>query len=286
MHGMNSAQECSRIAGLVEALARESLAGSADSSMAWLQALGHRLLGEATGTTMNWSAWRELGSNPYLPMRDELGHHRPVYRLLLLHGGLRVMMTSPSLAEPRPLILPPAHENPSADLQLWGCLLQLEQSAIKALPTAATDAALAQIDELLTRPGEGGSLHRMNADESLDGWTWRELVGLHALAHVCVLAPSPMRLNRLQEVASYHLDNTQPDNTTNQPWGLPGFVLGGAVTLAEQQLHDVLAHATTLASRRPPLLTGLLLADAARLLQRSPKDGSEHTVLKSTDPRS
>ncbi len=107
----------------------------------------------------------------------------------------------------------------------------------------------------------------MSSDESLDGWTFRELIGLHALAHLCRLHPSPHWQHRLGEIVAYHLENTQPDNTTNQPWGLPAFVLGNAVSLAEQQLHDVRTHAGSLPHHRPPLFTGLLLADAALLFR-------------------
>ncbi|NJL31739.1 MAG: hypothetical protein HC898_08960 [Phycisphaerales bacterium] len=275
---MNPAQQCNRIAGLAAELALKSLLPENDSPATgspgsprplqlWQSALGRLLLSKDAHTNCDWARWLELWQNPAMKVTDELGHSRPVYRDLLLHVGLMVMQQIPVPLRPSMNNPPIPPSTVPEHLQWWQWLLQLESAKLNHDPLMPVASILAQLDAVLAQPGEDGSLHPMHPDKSLDGWTWRELLGLHALAHVYTLHPSAHRLDRLREAVAFHMDNTQPDNTTNQPWALPAFVIAGAVTLAEQQLHDVMAHASTLPGNRPPVITGLLLADSARLLQ-------------------
>ncbi len=280
---MINPDEFSRWAELSADLARESLTSLPSSNRPWFVALGLSLLDPPSADhDIDWSPWCQLWLNPDIRVDDEQGHSRPAYRPLLLHLGLRVLLHRDMNILPhaqRDAIITTLHHQPAnpvatgndttPDLQLWSALLQWEQAALLHDDQQHATEAQTWVDSVLSNPGDAGSLHPMSADESLDAWTFRELIGLHALSHLDQLHPAHHWHQRLCEIAAYHLENTQPDNTTNQPWGLPAFVLGNAPSLAEQQLHDVRAHAASLPHHRPPLFTGLLLADAAYLLSNS-----------------
>jgi hypothetical protein len=160
-----------------------------------------------------------------------------------------------------------------AAMALWRSLCQYDaapfcsDSLVTALPAA--------VDVVLRAPGPGGSLHPMAADQSLDAWTYQELTGLHALTHLALRQRNLPWLSRVQETAIYHLENTQPDHTTNQPWGLPAFLLWEKTAMfGQQQIHDATAHGLGAADGREKggevdVVTGPLLADAAWLLART-----------------
>src|SRR5690606_33037121 len=98
-------------------------------------------------------------------------------------------------------------------------------------------------------------------NESPDTWTYRELTGLHALANLALLRRNTAWARRVKEIAGYHLEHTQPDFTTYEPWALFAFGWTPATSdFAQQQLHDVQTH---LASGGVDLTAAaLLLADA------------------------
>lgn len=117
--------------------------------------------------------------------------------------------------------------------------------------------------------GGRGPLHEQSLDDALDGWTFRELVGLHAAVHLALLAESPAAwLERVASVCDYHQQHTQPDYTTYQPWGIAAFAMRSETAwFAEQQLHD----ATTqvhVEGGGAGLVPALLLVDAADQLDR------------------
>jgi hypothetical protein len=65
--------------------------------------------------------------------------------------------------------------------------------------------------------------------------------------------------------ARWHLDNTQPDNATNRPWGLHVFLLEGSAegrVYAETLLHN----ATAIRAQVTPV-SAWILADAAAELR-------------------
>lgn len=160
---------------------------------------------------------------------------------------------------------PPADQVALVLWQAW-CLAQYGQVLQRDVDLEIADGVVHQI---ASRPGARGSLHALHPDESLDAWTYRELAGVHALANLAVLRRNRGWARRVQEVARYHLEHTQPDYVTTQPWGLFAFVWSdGAEPLADQQLHDVTSMPATAGGERSKAaaLTGLLLADAADAL--------------------
>ncbi len=119
-----------------------------------------------------------------------------------------------------------------------------------------------------------GPLHPLDGDTSPDEWTFAEMSALHGLFNASLAVGHEAGLARAGEAARYHLQHTQPDYTTYQPWALAAFLyFPDTVGFAEQQLHDVETHLYT---EGPPgaLVPGLLLADAVATLR---------TVLRQND---
>lgn len=105
---------------------------------------------------------------------------------------------------------------------------------------------------------------------AIEVWAECELAAIHAGHRVCRLrgpaASAPLRA-RLATALRWHLEHTQPDNSTNRPWAIHAFLLaddgsGEAALYAETLLGNMLAtHA------RDEALSQWILADAARELR-------------------
>ena len=147
---------------------------------------------------------------------------------------------------------------------LWQSLCLLDQADL-AKRDADAELVDAVVHAIIEQPGPGGSLHPRDegsAGESLDAWTYRELAGLHALTSLALARRSAVWAERVRQITAYHLENTQPDNTTTEPWGVAGFLWSvHARSFGEQQLHDVQAGQGAMTP-----VTAMLLADAANTL--------------------
>lgn len=187
-------------------------------------------------------------------LTDGRGHQRPVYRHLAAYLHHRVTG-----------VCVPVDTRPTQDvsLQLWSCWHRLASGRSGPEPVHRLVEAHA------------GSLHPQSPDETPDHWTYRELVGLHALQALIewsgndpeAQAPAAWTQRR-DEVTAYHQHHTQPDYTTYQPWALAAFLSNpNTVHFAEQQLHDAQTH---LAVEGGPgaVLPALLLADAYASITR------------------
>jgi len=126
--------------------------------------------------------------------------------------------------------------------------------------------------------GASGALLKPDAYLAIEVWAECELAAVHALFRVVrerrSSAGSAALIadldRRLAEAVRWHLEHTQPDNSTNRPWALHAFLLaddgsGDAALYAETLLHNALA---TDARREP--LSRWILADAARELRLAP----------------
>lgn len=208
---------------------------------------------------------REHAIGP-IKFADTFGFSRPAYYPLLVHLHLAALPEAGDLAEQVAAQADGVAGVPDASLRLWWALCldeageQLQQDAIRR-HAAGVVAAVADA------PGDAGSLHRREGlDDLLDAWTFRELVGLHALAWMAIRTGNATWARRAAEIAVAHQAVTQPDYTTYQPWGVFAFLFTPETTLfADQQLHDT---ATNLHVERggAGLVPGLLLADAAAAL--------------------
>jgi hypothetical protein len=117
--------------------------------------------------------------------------------------------------------------------------------------------------------GRSGSILAPDAYLAIEVWAECELAALHAL-HRLARQPGQDRaalVRRAREAALWHLEHTQPDNSTNRPWALHVFLLlgddGGEGGLyAETLLHNMAA-----SDARSEPLSRWILADAARELR-------------------
>ncbi|MCC5830841.1 MAG: hypothetical protein JJU36_15450 [Phycisphaeraceae bacterium] len=125
-------------------------------------------------------------------------------------------------------------------------------------------------------PGSGTSdpapLRLLGDDESLDGWTYAELVGLHALAAIESSARRKEIGRIVDRAVAFHVANTQPDNTTCQPWAIHAFASRPEGCLfAEQQLHDAMLQFGSSGQEtgsEGPWVPALILVDAWLSLSR------------------
>lgn len=218
-------------------------------------------------------------------LTDPAGHRRPIYLPLAFH--LLLCAWQRHVQEPLPAgarevancmkaRLTQCDEakddvgiaEAGIDLQLWECLC-LYQLSMMTADEPLWKKVVAQVRGLLEKPGEYGALHVHDPADSLDAWTYRELVGLHALFHLAVLMEDEAIKRRCGEIAQYHLDNTQPDNTTNQPWGVAAFLSdANTASMGIQQMHDATAQGSSSQSQNVGLVAAMLLADAAAVLAK------------------
>lgn len=255
-----------------------------DPSLHEALARGLQSLAAAAGPDAPWAGLDGATGDPVL--RDPAGHSRKIYYPLIVHLHLAAALErQDSLAPERlaacraaaPEATAPARRLhayaqapapvPLTALTLWQALCLLDAAALlrDESPLGAIDAA---VDHLVARPGPEGSLHPRDAEESLDAWTYRELSGLHALANLALARQNPAWSRRVEAIAMHHLENTQPDHTTSQPWGVFAFLWSPRTrVVAEQQIHDATAQGTLEGPGLGPL-PAMLLADAAACLAR------------------
>jgi hypothetical protein len=220
---------------------------------------------------------------------DAQDHQRDVYYPLAVHlllaafrrcyeslpgeGWNACEQSAATLVQPLRAIEPWADTPPPPDrvaFALW-CALGLSQQGQLAGRDVDVDLADAVVQQVLGPADLDAPLHPRRPDESLDAWTWRELTGLHAVANLALLRRNQAWAGRVEQVALYHQENTQPDNVTAHPWALFAFLWSPHTRpQAEQQLHDVSTALAASTSWRPAgersVLAGLLLADAAASL--------------------
>ncbi|MEM1109796.1 MAG: hypothetical protein AAGH99_14010 [Planctomycetota bacterium] len=226
----------------VDASAHRPKPGEVRVSLTGLLPAARRLLGEAV----------ELPEPPPVEsvevFTDGRGQSRPVYRSLAAYLYCRAGGPVFSF-----------NENVGQDVsrRLWSAWHEFARGG---------DAA-EEVDRIVEANGD--CLHPQAFDETPDHWTYRELVGIHALQSLIELTGSrddlsdrPGWRQRLAEITRYHQFHTQPDYTTYQPWGLAAFLSNPeTVMFGEQQLHDTQSH-LQIEGGVGALLPALLLADA------------------------
>jgi len=273
----------------VDASAFRPRAGESRVSMLVARPAARRLLGEPDAADLA-DTLAALASLPEgARLVDGAGHRREIYRPLVAHLLLSAWALHRDEAggaeRYRPavdaLLLPIAAEH-EADAALpwgggdgdhagriagalWRALVTLQHALLLGEVDPGL-SALGVIRRIADTPGPGGALHAQTPDDTPDAWVYRELTGLHALYLAALVTRDAGWAVRYRQVAAYHVEHTQPDYTTYQPWALAAFAEDATTAgFAEQQLHDVQTH---LAVEGPggALLPGLLLADAAASL--------------------
>ena len=228
------------------------------------------------------------GVPPQVAVVDSLGHHRPVYRPLLVYGWLQAFRLWFE-------VLPRAEfVRWDEALRAWCDLLEAELGAARVAESgtpasrgdvvteaAWTALALFSAGRLFVRDAwtdlASDTLGRLTRGQTAEGtflvpgpsdnpetWWYHELVLLHAAASYAVQAEDRTVAAAVARATEHHLRETQPDHATAQPWALFAFVWDErSRPLADQVLHAASVH-------RPAGTDGvslILLADALYCLR-------------------
>jgi len=254
----NVEHDLSRYAVMVQALARHAIglavdasphqpkAGEVRVSLTHLLPAARQLVGDP-GPALDAPP-----AEPSVTYTDGRGQTRPIYRPFAAYLHARAAGDFPAYEN-----APDTPDTPDVSRQLWAAWHRI----------ARGEDVVAEVNRVVHAHPD--CLHPQSLDETPDHWTYRELVGLHAL-HALIqltdtrddLPAQPGWRQRLFDITNYHQHHTQPDYTTYQPWGLAAFLSNpGTIMFAEQQLHDTQSH-LQIEGAAGALLPALLLADA------------------------
>ena len=199
-----------------------------------------------------------------LAVVDASGHHRPVYRPLMVYGWLQAFRLWFEVLPRSDFV------RWDEALRAWCDLLEAELAAARLsdagtpasrgdVVTEATWAALALFSagRLFVRDAwsdlASDTFGRLTRGQTAEGtflipgpsenpetWWYHELVLLHAAASYAVQAEDRTVAAAVARATEHHLRETQPDHATAQPWALFAFVWDErARPLADQVLHAV-----------------------------------------------
>jgi hypothetical protein len=219
---------------------------------------------------------------------DRSGHHRPVYRGLLVYSWLQafglVYETLPQSEFGRweeglrpwcdlleselgeiewPAGPMPAGRGSSATESAWTALA-LQVAGKIFVRDAWTDLASDTFGKLTRSQSPEGPFLLAGASDNPETHWYHELVLLHAAASYSVQAEDRTVAAAVARNAEFHLNQTQPDHATNQPWACFAFIWSAAT----RPLADQILHAATV--QNPDGGGGLslmLLADALYCLE-------------------
>jgi hypothetical protein len=223
---------------------------------------------------------------------DRNGHQRPVYRPLLVYGGLQAFRV---LYE----VLPRAEFGRwDEGLRVWCDLLEADlgsvrlqdggspaarggvvaQAAWAALALFAagkvfvrdawTDLASDTFGRLTRWQTAEGTFLIRNTAEHPETWWYHELVLLHAAGSYAVQAEDRTVAAAVARATAYHLRETQPDHATSQPWAVFPLVWNEQTRpLADQVLHGAAVHSAVSSAGGADGVSLTLLADALYCLR-------------------
>jgi hypothetical protein len=215
---------------------------------------------------------------------DRLGHHRPIYRPLLIYAWL-------SAFSARYEDLPRQEFGRWEEaLRAWSDLLEAElgdigwdqTSALAARGSSASEAcwialALQRAGKIYVRDvwidlasdlfgklvksqQPSGAFLQASAADSPEARWFDELAILHAAAAYAALAEDRTVAAAVKKNTEFHLRETQPDHATTQPFGLFAFIWNPQTrTLADAMLNHV--------SMNSDPVSQILLADVMQTLR-------------------
>lgn len=196
---------------------------------------------------------------------DRLGHDRPLYKPFLAYALARSDGTVPAIlgdvgAEWDGPATAAVGDRVAA--AAWGSLAKL------AMGTAADAGPLATIQRLVGGQQANGAFLLAGRGDNLESLWFHELAILHAVASFAVQAREPGLWPAVARAVRYHVEETQPDHATNQPWGVTAFLLEpDGWPLADSMLHAASTHAAVERDASQGL-TLMLLADALYCLHQ------------------
>jgi hypothetical protein len=215
---------------------------------------------------------------PDLAVSDVAGHQRPVYLPLLIYCWLLAYEISP-VPTWRSAILRWVIDlaELAASENLGECSGSRGASIGEAIWIALTSYVAGEVfeEEHWTLAGKqrmtsicenqqsSGAFLKATASDNPETLWYHELILLHAVASYAARSGDAVAARAAERSANFHLNETQPDHATAQPWGLPAFVRYTPM-LADQMLH-------TIATQQPGGIDGvslMLLADTLYGLRR------------------
>jgi len=201
----------------------------------------------------------EVQSNQSIQIVDAAGHSRPVYRPLLVYSWLLAAEREDEI------------QASSGSLQGW--IERLDDSIVSSLVFATSGMllknqtwsarAVEKFGHLIDHQQPSGAFFAEDSGANPETRWYEELIALHAMASYAVRVNDQRAEQAAQRNALFHLEETQPDHASAQPWGLLAFAQF-APPMADQILH-------ALTMQYPAGVTGvplLLLTDALYGLRR------------------
>jgi hypothetical protein len=190
---------------------------------------------------------------------DAVGHQRPIYRLLLVYAWRQ------TLARVESFLTPAQASEWATALSRWAYPLVKTGNVVEDAWSALASGDPASIFE---RVGEdqnsSGAFLKSDPSQNPEVAWFDELVLLHAVAAYAARSRSPRTEAAAGRAAAYHLNETQPDHATDQPWGLLAFILNPATqAVADQMLHTARVQSPNGARG----VTAILLADVLDCLR-------------------
>ncbi len=149
----------------------------------------------------------------------------------------------------------------SPEVQLWRALTDKRVHVDDIVAQCLTDA-----DD--RDSCDAGALISQHGILALEAWTEMELASLHALfwhGHAQGRADLAALTDR---IAQWHMENLQPDNATNRPWGVPMFVWRAVMhdDVTAGLYAETLIHNCQVALGHVDALSAHILMDAADAL--------------------
>jgi hypothetical protein len=192
---------------------------------------------------------------------DAAGHQRSQYSGLLLYTWRRTLALVESFLTP-------------GQASAWAAAIERCSQRLRSAADPAGDAWSALGSEhaetaslfqsVAERQQRSGALLKSDPSQNPETLWYEELVLLHALiAHAVRAGRAHLQAAALR-AAEYHLNETQPDHATSEPWGLLAFILNpNTHSLADQMLHTV----KVLHPHGATGVTAILLADVLDCLR-------------------
>ena len=215
---------------------------------------------------------------------DRAGHSRPAYPGLLVYSWSQAARLLYGKGEPWhgalrkwcerlvedveqfdwPIGGLPAKRGAEVTGAAW-CALALLSGSFLLGEKPWAERAEAFFSALGANQRSGGTFLRASASDNPETLWYNELVLLHAMSSYAAQANDALATAAVMQAADYHLNETQPDHASSQPWGLLAFVWRHETRpLADQLLHAARTH-------RPESADGIasmLLADCIYCLQK------------------
>jgi len=224
------------------------------------------------------------------PVLDRRGHRRMEYQGLLLYAMAQAIRLSPPAKEQEDILLGwgrrltettalrfsetiPASEGAAIAGQVWSALA-LQAIGLACDHQAFCDRTAAVFGDLIQQQSPSGTFLKASSSDNPETHWYHELVILHAVNSFARLARHDSAAQAVRRAAEFHLNETQPDHATNQPWGMAAFLAHTDSTvrgMGEGMLHTARAldgtvgstHTADSANAKPVWgLTSILLADA------------------------